>query len=188
MDHDQAVAISLANLRSRRAKDVVKTAQALGYLRSLPEYPNNKSVGAVVGVSGEMVREFLSILDLPSDILALIHTEGMTLEHGRRLSQLARRRPEILHEVARTIARLSAIEARQLTEYLLRHPEVSVEAARSRILEARRVTVKEFHVIAVLDEQEYKALRRLASKQSVSTSELVTDLLRQSLRKEGAHG
>ena len=103
------------------------TAQALKYLRGLPAFRSNKSLGEKVGVSGEIVRQFIALLDLPSSIQSCLAQGKLGLEQGRRLWQLSQTRPSVVEDTAQAIGSMTAMETRDLVEYLIRTPTASVQ-------------------------------------------------------------
>lgn len=187
MTRDEALAICFANLKGPKDKDFLRTAEALSYLRSLPEYSSNAKVGQAVGVSGEIVREFLTLLRLPPDIQHLFERRQLRLEHGRRLWQLSRRRPELLFRVVEAMKDLNAIDSRHLVEYIFRHPETSVEDAKSAVLDGKTVKRHEYHVIAILPEAEYRALAAHARRRNTATNDLVTQIVLEWLESDGGN-
>lgn len=187
MDRDQALAICFANLKGPKDKDLLATARALQYLKALPEYGSNAKVGRALGVSGEIVREFLTLLTFPEGIQVLFEDGQLKLEHGRRLWQLGRRRPELLKQVAEAMTDMSAMDARHFVEYILKHPELSVSEARMKLVESKTVTKREFHVIALLSEEQYKLLAEKARKRKVDVDVLVTSIVRRWLESGRAN-
>ena len=187
VDRDQALAICFANLKGPKDKDLLATARALQYLKALPEYGSNAKVGRALGVSGEIVREFLTLLTFPEGIQVLFEDGQLKLEHGRRLWQLGRRRPELLKQVAEAMTDMSAMDARHFVEYILKHPELSVSEARMKLVESKTVTKREFHVIALLSEEQYKLLAEKARKRKVDVDVLVTSIVRRWLESGRAN-
>jgi hypothetical protein len=177
MDRDQALAICFANLKGSKDKDLLAAARALQYLKGLPEYGSNAKVGRAVGVSGEIVREFLTLLSFPEEIQQLFEGRQVGLEHGRRLWQLARRRPELLEEVAEAMTDMTAMDSRHLVEYIVKHPELSVREAKRKLLESKTVREREFHVIALLSEEQYRVLVGEARKRGVAVDVLVSSIV-----------
>lgn len=185
MDRDEALAICFLNLKGYKDKDLFLTAQALQYLKSLPEYGSNRKVGEAVGVSGEVVREFLTLFKLPQSIQKLFREGQLTrLEQSRRLWQLAKRRPAILEETAKAISDLSAWDSRHLIEHILRNPSLSVSQAKKTMLESKPIKEKEYHVIALLSEEDYKLVAEEARIRNVSVSNLVTTIVQYWLRAQ----
>ena len=186
MDKEEALAICYTNLKGYKDKDLILTAQALQYLKNLPEYGSNDKVGKDVGVSGEVVREFLTLLDLPETIQNLFKQRKLTkLEQSRRLWQLARIRPELLEETAKAISDMSAWDGRYLIDYILRNPDISVYESKRAIIESKTNTEHEFHIIALLLENEYRALANEAHKHKVPVDVLVTSIVRNWLKSRG---
>lgn len=186
MDSEEALAICFANLKGSKDKDLLGTARALQYLRSLPEYSSNEKLGKAVGVSGETIREFLTLLRLPKEIQSLFEQRQLrSLEHGRRLWQLVRNRPELLQETARAISDMTAWDGRHVVDYILRNPQVSVTEAKRAVMESKTIIEHEFHVVAILSEEEYRLLANEARKRQVAVDVLVTSIVQQWLKSRG---
>lgn len=178
MDRSEALAICFANLKGSKHKDLLETARALQYLKALPVYRSNSKLGSAVGVSGEMVRQFLSLLELPPEIQSMIDQRELNLEQSRRLWQLSHHRPESLLAAAEAIKNLSAIDSRHVVTYIIRHPELSIVEARNQVIESKTVTRQEFHVIALLSGDEYRLLKIAAQKKGITPDVLVTSLVK----------
>lgn len=179
MDKEQALAICFTNLKGSKDKDLLRTAEALQFLRNLPEYNSNKKVGAVVGVSGETVREFLTLLKLPEHVQNLFKERRLReLEQARRLWQLARIRPDLLEETAEAVSGMLSWDARHLVDYIIRNPNTTVAEAKERILQAKTIIVKEYHVISLLSEDEYKMLSEQARKRKLPVDVLVSNVVK----------
>ena len=179
MDETEALAICFQNLKGAKHKDLLATARALQFLKGLPGNDSNAKVGQAVGVSGEIVREFLTLLKLPSELQPLFEQHKLGLEQGRKLWQLTNSRPDILCQVALTLVRLSAMDSRGLIEYLLRHPDTTVAQAEKVIVQSRTVIEREFHVIALLSEEQYGRLEASAKKRGDTVDVLVTDIVQE---------
>jgi hypothetical protein len=177
MIRNEDLAVALANLKGSKHKDLMATAEALQRLKV--ELRSNQAVGQAVGVSGEIVRQFLSLLRLPEEVRGLIEGRHIGLEQGRQLYKIARRRPEILDEIALAMRGMTAHDARQLVVFLLQHPELSTAAAKQTVLGAKSVKRREFHVIAVLDDEAFQKLKRQAKKRRKAVDEVVTDIVQE---------
>ena len=180
MDKDEALVICFTNLKGSKQKDLISTAKALQYLKRFPEYSSNKKLGRGVGVSGEIVREFLTLLRLPPNIQVLFEQRKLkSLEQARRLWQLARSRPEIVEGVAEKIADVSAWDARHIIDYMIRNRNVTVEDAKKIILESKTKVEHEYHVIAILPEDKYLLLAKEAKNINKSVALLVTQIVKE---------
>lgn len=92
--------------------------------------------------------------------------------------QLARQRPDLLHNAATAMISLKAHDARHMVAYLLQHPDVTVQESVDRVIESKSVTERQYHVIAILDEGSFAKLRKKAAAESLSPDELVTRVVR----------
>ena len=184
LDKNEALAICFRNLKGAKAKDLMLTARALKHLRELPEYRSNKSLGKKVGVSGEIVRQFIALLDLPSSVQAYLEQGKLGLEQGRRLWQLNRTRPSVVEEAAFEMNSLTAMESRDLVEYLLRAPTSSVQDALDGLEAAKPEVSHEYHIDAILDERSYRSLETRAREQKVRVNDLVSMIIKSWLAKD----
>ena len=179
MDRNTALTICFGNLKGSKSKDLLATAHALKYLKGLPDYGSNQRVAEQVGVSGEIVRQFISLLDLPVSVLEYISEAKLGLEHGRRLWQIYRVRPSIVEDAAEAMVSMTAMEARDFADYLKRNPIASVEDWISTV-EAAKPTITTNHLVgAFLSESEFNTLNSMAKEQQIELSQLVTNIILQ---------
>ena len=179
LDKNEALAICFRNLKGTKTKDLLGTARALRYLRGLPEFPSNKHLGQQVGVSGEIVRQFIALLDLPPSVLSRIANGTLGLEQGRRLWQLRQTRSSIVEDVAEAITPMTAMETRDLVEYLTRTPTASVQDGMEALEAAKSTVLHEYHIDAVLDERAYESLRARARQERIRVNDLVSRIVTQ---------
>lgn len=177
-----ADAIVFANVKGPKDKDYLAVAHALDWVKSQPGYQSNKKVAERYPIGHEMVREFLTILKLPDEVQVLFERGLLKLEHGKKLYQL-RDKPQLLQEVAQAITGLKAHQARDVVVHILNYPHLSVREAKEQVLASARPE-PEFHVIALLNEREYKRIRRRATQKHIDVSELVSSIVRDWLNVE----
>ena len=177
MDKNEALAICFRNLKGAKAKELMLTAQALKYLRGLPAFRSNKSLGEKVGVSGEIVRQFIALLDLPSSVQSYLAQGKLGLEQGRRLWQLSQTRPSVVEDTAQAIGSMTAMETRDLVEYLIRTPTASVQDGLEVLAAAKRNVSHEYHIDAILDGEAYRLLKAQAQKQRGGVNDLVSTII-----------
>ena len=188
MNENEALAVCFANLKGPKDKQLLTTARALAFLKRLPKYGSNAKVGQAVGVSREVVREFLTLLQLPTRLHPLFEQNKLGLEQGRKLWQLGRQRSEILDDVAKTLTQMKAHDSRALIDYVLKNPGISVSEATETIIRSRGTIEREYHVIALLSEEDYGHLVKSARNREVPADELVTLIVREWLGAEHADG
>jgi hypothetical protein len=182
VDHDLAVAFRY--LKGPRKKDVVGTARALRRLADRPRYPTLAAVGEAVGVSGEIVREFIDVLNLPDTVLAMYERGVLNgLEQGRRLAQLQRSRKGIVEETAKLMVGMRALDARAMVDYLIRNPGATPVDASAAVEASKGTRRREFHVVAILDAEPFRLLAAAAAGRKMPVDELVTEIVTAWLRE-----
>ncbi len=89
----------------------------------------DEAVGKRVGLVGRTVRRYLSLLDLPEEVQALLRKGDLNVTQAQHLRRLPSERRQI--ELARYAADegMSAAQIGGLAAYLTANPELSVEAA-----------------------------------------------------------
>ena len=184
LDKREALAICFRNLKGTKAKDFLLTARALKYLKGLPEFHSNKRLGEEVGVSGEIVRQFIALLDLPPSVQSHLEQGTLGLEQGRRLWQLDQTRPSVVEDAARAMGSMTAMEARDFVEYLIRTPAASVQEALAALEAAKPNVSHEYHVDAALDENAYQALAAQAREQRIRVNDLVSMIVNRWLEED----
>ena len=178
-DRNTALAVCFGNLKGSKDKDLLLTARALQYLKGLPEFGSNKQVGEQVGVSGETVRQFISLLALPPAVHDLIDQNELGLEHGRRLWELDRIRPTVVEDAADAMASLTAMAARDLVDYLKRNSSASVEEAVQALEDAKPKITQGHLICALANESEFKALTNHAQSLGITVNDLITNITRE---------
>ena len=190
---EEDIATCIANLKGPRDKKLMDAARALNRLRSHREFRTNPAVAKLVGVSAEIVREFLVLLNFPEDIQHRFDAGTLGLEQGRRLWQYARSirtDDEIewgrVHRVADVMETMTALDSRELVKYLRHHPDTHPEEVKSRILGSATEIRPRFHVVAELTQDDYGQLREEAQERSASLDGLITEVVIQWLQKRRA--
>ena len=183
-DKNEALAVCFRNLKGAKAKDLLTTARALKYLKGLSEFRSNRRLGQEVGVSGEIVRQFIALLDLPPSIQSYFEKGYLGLEQGRRLWQLNRVRPSLVQDAALVMSSMTAMETRDLVEYLIRTPTVSVQDGVNALEAAKPIVSHEYHIDAVLDETAYRSLVSKAQDRKIQVNALVSLIINRWLYKE----
>lgn len=179
VNRNEDLAICFANLKGQRAKDLLGTAKALSRLKTLPEYKTNSRLGRTLGVSGEIVRQFLSLLALPTEVQDFLRDGKLGLEHGRRLAQLQSktRDSQLTVRVATEMVGMSAHDGRAMVEHLLGHPGMSAEEARQAIAQSKPIEKHTYAIVASLDANLFNELRGRAATRKVSVNDLVKSIV-----------
>ena len=177
LDQAEALTICFRNLKGPKVKDLLLTAEALQCLKRLPAFGSNQRVGEAVGVSGEIVRQFIGLLDLPPSVQSYLAKGVLGLEQGRRLGQISKTRPDVVESTAQAMTSMTAMDARGLAEYLIRDSEASVEDGLQALEAAKQVVNKEYHIDTVLDDAAYRLLATHARQRKVRITDLASSIL-----------
>ena len=162
MDEIEALAICFGNIKVSRGGDLMKVANALAYLKSLPHNKSNRKVADRIGVSTESVRQHLLLLDLPGYVQEHLASGVLGLDKGRLASMVNKHRPDILPVVLPVIVNVPSKEARDIVEYLVRNKEVSVEDAVAAVEAAKTVVVDVHYVATPVDTELYEFIQSAA--------------------------
>lgn len=137
------ISVAIAGTRRGRTSlkaDRAKTARSLYALKKL--YGSNEAVGKRIGLSAEMVREFISLLDLSSEALSFWETGRITsVDIGYRIS---RRIPKGRHRALAELVvkrNLTSKDVDAITSFMKQHPRLSAKVAVDRVLGSKDKTV-----------------------------------------------
>lgn len=185
LDKAEALTICFLNLKGSKSKDLLLTARALQYLKGLPEFGSNQRVGEAVGVSREIVGEFIGLLELPSAVQSLLEQGLLGLEQGRRLRQLHQARPDVVASAAHAMTSMTAMAGRDLVEYLRRQPTASVDDGLAALDAAKQIVQSEYHIDTVLNKSAYRELSTHARRQGIRVTELASTIVNRWLEENG---
>lgn len=157
-------------------------AHAFDYLLNV--YGSQKSVASKVGLSSEMVREFLSILKLPAEVQELV--EERTLDSIDVVKQIvAVDNNDLQIALAEQVGSLSTDEVRDLRR-LIKTKRLSIPEALKELQDSRPESMNLF--VLDLNQEVYDMLVKNAKKQGVQPAEYARDILVKFLsRKDVGH-
>lgn len=182
MDETTADAILLANYKGskRKPSNLLTIARATRF--KIRQWKSIRKVAEAFGVSAQQVREFNSLLDLPTEVQALFEGHRTGVSKWYELSKLSD--PKKQSELGRFVVNLGAIDTRAVVDYVRRHPEEPVEACVQRVLESK--TVKEdIHIIVVpLNQATFHALHEESQKLSIPLENLASKFIEEGLKQK----
>ena len=181
MDEEGALALIYANTRRRpekRTADLVTIARAFEYLVDL--YGSRKAVADKVELSTEMVREFLTVLDLPEEVRELVSTRTIDrLDVALEIYMLKDHDKQLA--AARTISGLSSKDVRDIRR-LAEQANMPIEESRQIVLQAKP---EGLHIFVMdFDDQTYHALLEAARHTDMDPAELVRQVVVDWLRRK----
>jgi hypothetical protein len=181
INENTALSILFANTkRKRRQVDLITIAESCGNLAHL--YGSQAAVAKRVGLSSEMIRQFMSLLKLPEQVKNLVSTRKIDrLDVAYRIAML--KEPEKQVAAAKSIANLpSSKDVRDVVRLVTRGGS-SVEESARRVMEAKP---KGLHIFVIdFDDKTYETLGEKAKDLGISPPELVKQLVEEWLKQEG---
>jgi len=182
-----ALAIVFANThRKKRKENLLTIAEAFEYLTKL--YGSREAVAKKVGLSAEMIREFLTVLKLPQKVQRLFfHRQLDNVDVAKELSALNSPAKQIA--AAKVIADSLSKDVRDIKR-LVKRENIPVENAKKAVSDAKP---KGLHVFIIdFDDEMYRAIMRqakiLKTKAVELVREIVIDWLKHKARIKEKHG
>lgn len=174
MDWNEKSALALLfgnTKRKSRSTDLLTLAHAADYL--VRRYGSQKAVASRLGLSAEMIREFLSALRLPSSVQAMIADRTIDrLDVVRELASLPDAESQV--EAARIVAACASKDVRDIKR-LVKHGGVEVTHAQKAVLDAKP---KGFHIFLIdLSDEHYRALLNFSRDLSTGPAELARHII-----------
>jgi len=183
LDEQRALAIVFANTkRKKRTEDLVTIAEAFDHLVKL--YGSRRAAARKVGLSAEMVREFLKILSLSAEVKQLVRTRKIDrLDVAYKISILPNREEQI--KAARQSVGLSTDDVRDVKR-LMSSAGMSAEESKKKVLESR---LRGLHLFVMdFDDEQYKQLMSQAREERMDPAELVKQVVSRWLEKARRRG
>lgn len=183
LDEETALSILFANTkRKKRGTDLITIAKACEHLAKL--YGSQKIVAEKVGLSTEMIREFLTALKLPQEVQELISDRRIdSIDVVREISVLKEPAKQIA--AAKVFANSLSKDVRDIKR-LVKDTDLSIGEAKEVVLESKP---KGLHIFMMdFDDETYQALIGHAKAAKLKPAELVreivTDWLERKMRSE----
>jgi len=136
-------------------------------------YGSRKAAATKVGLSAEMVREFLKILRLPPKVKRLVRTRKIDrLDVAYKISMLPNGEEQI--KAATQSDDLSTDDVRDVRR-LMSSASISAQESKRKILESR---LKGLHVFVMdFDDDEYNQIISQARREKLAPAELVKQVV-----------
>jgi len=183
LNENTALAIIFANTkRKNRNVDLLTMAKCFEHLVKL--YGSQKDVANKVGLSTEMIREFLIVLKLPIKIQKLVSERKIdSIDVVREISIIKYPLKQII--AAHAFINSLSKDVRDIKR-LVKNGELPIEDAKKIVLDEKP---KGLHIFIMdFDDETYQAIIKEAKTLKIKSAELVkgivTDWLKQKTKKE----
>lgn len=185
-NENQKLASLFLNLKGSKKKrdDWIKIAKICRDV--LGKSKNRKEAASKLGVSPELVRSIISLLDLPSEIQKMIKNGDILFDAAQRINtiknddQNKERKRRI--EVAKAISGLTSHNQREIIHYAKKFPNSSLKNYKKRVASTQEI--KEIHVAVIaLEKEQHTKLEKITKKKKISLEELVLEIIDQWLKE-----
>ena len=179
LDEESALAILFANTkRKKRSENLLTVAQSCEYLVKL--YGSQKAVAEKIGLSTEMIRQFLSVLKLPKEVQKLVSDRQIDrIDIVKEISAL--KDPKTQIEAAKSFINPLSKDVRDIKR-LVKDANLPVEEAKATILDLKP---KGLHVFIMdFDDEMYNAINAHAKSLKVKPAELVREIVKDWLKQK----
>jgi len=172
LDEETALSILFGNTkRKKRDADLLTIAKSCEYLVSL--YGSQRVVAKKIGLSTEMIREFLATLKLPTKIQELVSERKIdSIDIIREISAL--KEPSEQIAAAEALTDSSSKDVRDIKR-LVKEANISVQEAKQVILDAKP---KGLHIFIMdFDDETYRAIIEHAQSLKIEPAELIRGIV-----------
>lgn len=183
LNEDTALSVLFANTRrKRRSVDLVTLGKNCDYLVEL--YGSRKHVAEKLGLSTEMIREFLTVLKLPKKVQKLVSERVIdSLDVVREISSIEDKDKQIA--AAEALVNTSSKDVRDIKSLVAR-ANLSVDEAKRVIYDAKP---KGMHIFVVdFDDETYRGIVEKARISNTSPAELVRGVVIDWLKRKAGKG
>ncbi len=172
LDEDTALAIIFANTkRKKRKENLLTIAKAFEYLVKL--YGSKKTVAERVGLSTEMIRQFLAVLKLPQDVQKLFSDRFIdSVDIAKELLVLKEPKKQVV--AANAIVDLLSKDVRDIKR-LIKRENLSVEDAKETILNSKPKGLNIF--VMDFDDKTYQEIKKKSIELKIKPAELVREIV-----------
>jgi len=181
LDEETALSILFANTkRKKRIDDLLTIAEACQYLVNLRKYGSQQAVAKKVGLSAEMIRQFLAVLKLPKEIQKLVSERKIdSVDIVKEIAAI--KDPPKQVAVAHAFVNSLSKDVRDIKR-LIKEANLSIEDAKRTVLNAKP---KGLHIFIMdFDDEIYRAIKRYSRTMKMKPPELVRKIVMDWLKKK----
>jgi len=178
LDETQALAVLFANTRrKKRTADLITVARSCQYLLEL--YGSRKAVADRVGISTEMIRQFLTPLRLPPEAQRLVSERKIdSVDAVAKIVALRGRRRQV--QAARALVGSTSYDVRDVNR-LIKTSRITARGAKERVARSKLKGLNLF--VLDLDDATFNAFRKASKQLRLHPADLLKLVLTDWLRK-----
>ncbi len=175
IDENKKIAILYANFRGKRRKihDWIYLAEIT---KELSEYYGSyKKLSEKLGISNELVRETLKLLELPKEVKKMISERKINHEVAWRISSIDGEKNQI--RVAKAIYGLNTHDGRDVVRVFRNNPELNIEGY-VETLKKSKDKIKKINLIVIpLDKNDYSQIKEKSQRYNISINKFISKFI-----------
>jgi hypothetical protein len=175
INEEKVLASLYVNLKGPKKKQENWIEIATSLKKLSDYYGSPQKAAEKLGVSNELVKSILRVLNLPDEAQDLIREGKILYDAAQRLERIHDRSRQ--KEVAKAIVGLTSHEARDLIQYARKYPKANVSGYRKRLANSKGKTERINVIVLPVREETYSSLRRMSKREGVSIEKLVSNIL-----------
>jgi len=149
---------------------------------------DRKEAAQKLGVSTELIRAILNLLELPDEVQQLIKEGKILFDAAQRINTIklndTKKEQEKRIEVAKTISGLSSHEQREIIQYAKKFPNSSLKDFTKRVSKHREV--RQIHVVVLpLENDVYYVLQNQAKRKKISLEKIILEIIEEWEKRKG---
>ena len=173
-DENDTLANLYLNLKGKKKKtdDWITIAKNCQKLEK--KYKSQKVLAEKLGVSYQLIRSILSLLELPEEIQNLIKDKKILFDAAQRINTIDTKKKQI--EVAKTIAGLPSHKQREIILYAKRFKLTDLKKFKKRITIPRQT--EKIHVAIIpLKPEIHKKLQKECKKKKSTIQQTIVEII-----------
>lgn len=177
---NQKLANLFLNLKGSKKKrdDWIKIAKICRDV--LNKSKDRKEAASKLGVSTELIRSIVSLLDLPTEIQQMIKNNEILFDAAQRINTIKNddknkeRKRRI--DVAKAISGLTSHDQREIIRYAKKFPNSSLKNYKKRV--TAKQEIKEIHIAVIaLEKEQHSKLNIITKKKKISLEKLLLEII-----------
>jgi len=183
LNENKLIAVLYANLRGKGQKqnNWIEIAEIS---KSLTEfYGSYKTLANKLGISEELIRETLKLLDLPNELKKLVSDGKIKHEVAWRIASINDKKNQI--KIANSIIGLNTHDARDLVRIFKNNPKLNIEDYLERLKKSKNNIQSINLIILPIKELDYKTIKKEAIKNNLTVEKFILDVIIQDWFKRG---
>jgi len=175
IDEDKLLAILYANFRGKKKKidDWIYLANIVDELSKF--YGSYKKLSSHLGISPELLRETLKLLELPKEVQQLVQDGSLKHEVAWRIASVKGINNQVM--IAKKLVNMGTHDARNLLRLFRENPSIDVDELLN-VIDKSKNSVSQYSLVLVpIKKVDYIIIKREARKKNVNPSKLLSDII-----------